>query len=115
MWLPENSTLKKFLSGSVRGCKFYGEAKEEIISILLKMMDSTDTGRLYRLLSIFEVFASASEFQYLSSPASVESFMMKENESMQKALQYIMQNFQKEVQIKYRLRRVGLRGLVHVE
>jgi AraC-like DNA-binding protein len=36
----------------------------------------------------------------LSSPASVESFLQKENESMQKALQYIMQNFQKDIQIK---------------
>ena len=98
--LPENVTLKKFLSGSLRGCKFHGEAKEKIISILLKMMDYTDTGRLFGLLSIFEVFASTSEFQYLSSPASVVSFMMKENESMQKALQYIMQNFQKDIQIK---------------
>jgi AraC-like DNA-binding protein len=98
--LPENVTLKKFLSGSVRGCKFYGEAKRKIISLLLTMIDSGDTGRLYGLLSIFEVFASTSEFQYLSSSASVESFMMKENESMQKALQFIMQNFQKEIQIK---------------
>lgn len=98
--VTENITLKKFLAGSSRGCKFYGDARRKIISILLKMMDSDDAGRLYGLLSIFEVLASTSEFTYLSSPASVESFMMKENESMQRALQYIMQNFQKEIQIK---------------
>ena len=98
--LPENGTLKRFLSGSVRGCKFYGEAKKKIISILLKMMDSSDISRLYGLISIFEVFASTDEFNFLSSAASVESFMLKENESMQKALQYIMQNFQKDIQIK---------------
>jgi AraC-like DNA-binding protein len=97
--VPENEALKKFLSKSARGCKFYGVAKKKIISILIRMMDTNDSGRLFGLLSIFEVFSSTSEYQYLSSPASVESFSLKENESMQKALQYIMQNFQKEIQI----------------
>ncbi len=98
--LPENSSLKKFLIGSSRGYKFYGEARRKIISILLKMTDAGDTEQLFGLISIFEVFSSTSEYYYLSSPASVESFLLKENESMQKALQYIMQNFQKEIQIK---------------
>lgn len=98
--VPENATLRKFLTGSSRGCRFFGEAKKKIVSILLKMIDSNDTERLFSLLSIFEVFATSSDFHYLSSPASVESFMLKENESMHKALQYIMQNFQKDIQIK---------------
>jgi AraC-like DNA-binding protein len=98
--VPENASLKKFLVGSSRGCKFYGEARKKITSILLKMIEASDTERLFGLLSIFEVLASTSEFYYLSSPASAESFMLKENESMQKALQYIMQNFQKGIQIK---------------
>ncbi len=98
--VPENASLKKFLIGSSRGCIFYGEARRKIISILLKMTDTDDAGQLFGLISIFEIFASTSEYYYLSSPASVESFMLKENESMQKALQYIMQNFQKDVQIK---------------
>lgn len=98
--VPENSPLKRFLTGSSRGCRFYGESKRKIIAILLKMMDDNDSGRLYRLLSIFEVFSFTDEFHYLSSPGSVETFMLKENESMQKAFQYIMQNFQKDIQIK---------------
>jgi AraC-like DNA-binding protein len=98
--VPENAALKKFLAGSARGCEFYGSAKQKIVSILLRMMDGNDTELLFGLLSIFEVFATTSEFRYLSSPASVESFMLKENESMHKALQYIMQNFQKDIQVK---------------
>ena len=97
--VPENASLKKFLTASSRGCKFYGEARKKIISILLKIMDAGDTEGLFGLLSIFEVFASTAEYYFLSSPASVESFMLKENESMQKALQYIMQNFQKDIKV----------------
>jgi AraC-like DNA-binding protein len=98
--VPENAPLRRFLAGSARGCEFYGSAKRKIISILMKMMEGNDQERLFCLFSIFEVFATTSEFHYLSSPASVESFNQKENESMQKALQYIMQNFQKDIQIK---------------
>jgi AraC-like DNA-binding protein len=98
--VPENFSLKKFLAGSVRGYEFYGSAKKKIISILSRMMEGDDPGQLYGLLSIFEVFATTSEFHYLSSLASAESFMLKENEAMHRALQYIMQNFQKDIQIK---------------
>jgi AraC-like DNA-binding protein len=98
--VPENTSLKNFLIGSARGCKFHGDSRRKIISILHKMIDASDTERLFGLISIFEVFATTDEFYYLSSPASVESFALKENESMQKALQYIVQNFQKEILIK---------------
>jgi AraC-like DNA-binding protein len=98
--LPENASLKKFLASSTRGCEFFGETKKKIISILRRMMEDNDSVRLYGLLSIFGVFASTTEFRYLSSQASVESFSQKENESMQRALQYIMQNFQKDIQIR---------------
>jgi AraC-like DNA-binding protein len=98
--VPENAALKRFLAGSARGYEFYGSAKKKIISVLIKMMEESDQERLFSLFSIFEVFATTSEFHYLSSPASVESFMERENESMHKALQYIMQNFQKDIQIK---------------
>jgi len=98
--LPENTSLKKFLTGSARGCQFFGESKAKIISILMKMMDCDDTGKLYGLLGIFEIFANTCEYHHLSSQASVESFGINENEAMHKALQYIMQNFQKDIQIK---------------
>ncbi|MCE5347668.1 MAG: AraC family transcriptional regulator [Bacteroidales bacterium] len=98
--IPENVSLKKFLCGSIRGYEFYGKSKDKIISILLKMIKMNDVKRLYTLFSIFEIFASSNEYHLLSSPASVESFLSKENEPMQKSLQYIMQNFQKKIQIK---------------
>lgn len=98
--LPENISLKKFLAGSSRGCEFYGEAKKKIIPILFQMMNDNDPGRLYGLLSIFRIFASTDDFRYLSSQASVESFNQRENESMQRALQFIMQNFQKDIQVR---------------
>jgi AraC-like DNA-binding protein len=94
--IPENAGLKKFLHESVRGLNFYGKTKQKIISILLKMIHP-DEERLYNLFAIFNIFSSTNEFIHLSSLGSNESFMLKENENMQKALQYILQNFHNKI------------------
>lgn len=98
--IPENTSLKKILRESSRGYEFYGKSKSEIISILQRMIIMNDIERFYALLSIFEVFQASNEYHFLSSPASVESFLLEGNEPMQKSLQYILQNFQKQIQIK---------------
>jgi AraC-like DNA-binding protein len=97
--VPENISLRKFLSGSSRGYEFFGKTKEEIISVLKNMITMNDVQRFYALFTIFEIFQTTNEYHYLSSPASVESFLLKENEPMQKTLQFILQNFQKPIQI----------------
>ena len=97
---PENTSLRKFLSESTRGYEFYGKSKNEIITILKRMITMTDIERLYALFSIFEIFQASTEYHFLSSPASVESFLLSGNEPMQKTLQYMLQNFQKQIQIK---------------
>lgn len=98
--IPENATLKSKLLESSRGYVFYGKSKNEIISLLTRMITMNDVERLYALFSIFKIFQASNEYHFLSSPASVEAFLLKENEPMQKALQFILQNFQKQIQIK---------------
>ncbi len=98
--LPENTSLKRFLRESSRGYKFYGKSKSDISSILQRMFNMNDVERLYALFSVFEIFQASNEYHYLSSPASVEAFFLKDNEPMQKTLQYILQNFQKKIEIK---------------
>ncbi len=96
---PENIALRKFFNESSRGYEFYGKSKNEIISILKRMITMNDVERFYALFSIFEIFQASKEYHVLSSPASVESFLSKENEPMQKTLQYILQNFHKQIHI----------------
>ena len=98
--IPENAALNKFFHESSRGCEFYGKSKQEIISILQRMITMSDVERLYALFSIFEIFQASNDYHFLSSAASVESFLLEGNEPMQKTLQYILQNFQKQIQIK---------------
>jgi AraC-like DNA-binding protein len=96
--IPENIGLKEFLNKSTRGIEFHGKAKTQIISILHKMHDLNDTKRFYSLLNIFEIMGSTDEFKLMTTPNSMNNFSSKENKPMQKARQFILQNFQKKIQ-----------------
>jgi len=96
--IPENSCLKRFLLESNRGYEFFGKTKDRIISILHEMFDMNDVQRLYALLRIFEVFASTREYHLLASPNTADSFQLTHDDPMKKAMQYILQNFQNNIQ-----------------
>ena len=98
--IPENRLLDKFMLESTRGYSFFGESKLKIISIMLKMQEMNDIDKFYSLFSIFKIFATTKEFNILSSPAFSEPFWLDETGPMQKALKYILQNFQKNIIIR---------------
>lgn len=95
--MPENIGLNKFILESSRGYVFFGESKNKLISIMLKMQEMNTSDRLYALFSIFKIFSTTREFNILSSPAFSEPFWLDESGPMQKALKYILQNFQKHI------------------
>ncbi|MCE5345311.1 MAG: AraC family transcriptional regulator [Bacteroidales bacterium] len=97
---PENANLKKFLMGASRGYEFFGNSKQRIISLMSKMTKMSDFDRLQSLFSIFRIFAITKDFNVLSSPSFMESNYLDEDEPMQKALKFILQNFHKPIQIK---------------
>ena len=97
--IPENTSLKRFLLESTRGYEIYGKNKAQIISVLHKMFGMNDIQRLYALFDIFEIMDTASEYNILASPNSTTNYPTIENQPMQMAMQYILQNFQKRIQI----------------
>ncbi len=98
--LPENRNLKRLLGDSSRGIKFIGKTKEKIRLLMLQNHDHDGSARLYSLLSIFGIIANTKEYTLLASQGFREPFHRKGNEPMQKVLEYILQNFHREVSIK---------------
>jgi AraC-like DNA-binding protein len=98
--IPENLNMKKFLEGSTRGYELYGDTKKKVKSLMIKILSLSDFDRLQALFSIFGIFARTKEFKVLSSPSFMEPYYMKEDEPMQKALKFILQNFHKQIKIK---------------
>jgi len=102
--IPENLNLKRLLEASSRGLAFYGKTKEKIISLMLKNYESDGIDKLYSLLSIFGILSKTKELSFLSSPGFMEPYHRHGNESMQKAIEYILKNFHEEVSVKEALR-----------
>jgi len=100
MEAPENAPLKTMLANSARGIEFFGETKLKIISIMLEMESLPESERLYELFSIFRIIATTNEYRLLASPVFLESIEMSGNKLMQRALHYMLQNFQQNIQIK---------------
>lgn len=98
--ISENSALKNFLLQSSPGMEISGETKKQIIPVMMEMIDMNSSDQLYALFRIFNLLQSADDLTPLSSPAFIESYSVQDNHSIQKALQYILQNFQKPIQMK---------------
>ncbi len=98
--IPENKKLKNFIFAADMGYSFFGKTKRKIIALMLKMKDMDEIDKLYSLFSIFRIFASTKEYKILSSPAYSNPFWQEEHNPMQKALKFIMQNFQGKIYIK---------------
>ena len=97
--LPENKTLLKILSDAGHGFKFKIESGKKITDIMTNMVKMNDTERLYSLFSIFSIFAKKVQYELLSSPQFVSTFLSDENKVMNKVVQYLMQNFQNKIRV----------------
>jgi AraC-like DNA-binding protein len=64
------------------------------------MGEMNDIDRFYALFLIFKIFSTTKEFDILSSPAFSEPFWLDESGPMQKALKYVLQNFQKHIRVE---------------
>ncbi len=97
--MPENYILNKLLKDSNRGIRFYGETKKQIIDIMLKSYKGDSIEKLYSLIEIFKLLAKTHNYQPLSSPGFIGTLFFKSNQPVQKAGEYIHQNFNREINI----------------
>ena len=98
--VPENSKMRKVLDDSTQGCYITGETKANITKIMLRMIVLPPDERLYSLFKIFEIISKTKEYQLLASPNFTNTFQAEKSNSMKKVIKYIMQNFQKKIQMK---------------
>jgi AraC-like DNA-binding protein len=97
--LPENHGIRNFFSMASQGAKIHGETKNNIILLIKRMLGMDEVERIYTLFSIFNILSSTDEYVLLSSPAFLEPFSTSENDSLKKVIQYIHQNFQRDIKV----------------
>ncbi|MEI7524397.1 MAG: AraC family transcriptional regulator [Mariniphaga sp.] len=98
--IPENKPLKKVLQDSARGIKFSLKTKEKLIPLMNKIIKLPMTKQLYALFSIFKIISNSNDNMMLCSPLFMEPLHTVVNTPMQRAMQYILQNFQKDATIE---------------
>ncbi len=98
--LPENRGLQAFFSHASRGCEFFGKTKDRIIEIMVGMKQMQPTQKLYALFSIFEIFATTEEYRFICSPVFQENTKMSESGPLRDVVEYLLQNFKKNVKLK---------------
>ena len=97
--IPEMEDFRKFLRLSKRGIGIRGKAREEINTIMVKMPGMNGLRRLSSLLSIFDILSGSIEFDLLASPGFVETMNHKESVRLKKIIEYVMQNFDENINL----------------
>ena len=64
-----------------------------------KMVNQDDFERFYAVFSIFKILGLSDEYELLSSPAFHIPFKTEDEDPMKKVIQFIHQNFQKEIKV----------------
>lgn len=99
MEAPENQALADFLARSAMGIEFRGRSKAQISDIMRSMDTMTPGQQLYAIFEIFRIFISEPEIRLLASPAHVTEYQADGHDPMQRALRFILQNFQRSITI----------------
>ena len=97
--IPEMEGFRKFLRLSNRGIGVKGKAREAINSIMIKMPGMNGLQRLSSLLSIFDILSGNVECDLLASPGFVETMNHKESVRLKKIIEYVMQNFDEDINL----------------
>jgi AraC-like DNA-binding protein len=99
MELPEVSELNHLLYLSERGLVIKGKAREKVSSLMKTMPGLNGLQRLSILFSIFDVLNRNKEYELLTNPGFVQNFEFKSSEKFKKVTEYIMMNFDEEIQL----------------
>jgi AraC-like DNA-binding protein len=97
--IPEMQVFRKFLLLSKRGIEIKGKAREQINTIMVNMLSMNGLQRLSSLLLIFDMLSGSVEFDLLASPGFIEATHYKESERLNKIIEYVMQNFDQDINL----------------
>jgi AraC-like DNA-binding protein len=97
--IPELDGFRNFLSLSNRGLELKGKTREQISDLMEQMLQVNGLQRLSSLLSIFDILARTTEYEFLASPVFTAATTLKSSDLIHKINDYILQNFQRNISL----------------
>ncbi|MEJ5145620.1 helix-turn-helix domain-containing protein [Sphingobacterium sp. MYb388] len=94
------SKLEQFFALSQRGLIFHGKLKNDLKSILQKMISSEGIPKTILLLELFQKMLNSQEYSFLSSPGYTNTYIAKDNEKIDKIFRHVFDNFSKEINLE---------------
>lgn len=98
--LPETEAIKKLLHKARLGLKFDHSTKTKVIPLMLRMLGEKRCARVTTFLTMLDILAHAKNLKVLSSVGFIDTLDIDESERINKAYQYIMNNFKSQVSLK---------------
>jgi YesN/AraC family two-component response regulator len=96
----ENKRLRKVLDMSNQGMAIHGMANKLISEKMIAMLNMDAEQRLYTLMEIFFLLCTHDTYTVVSSPGFAISYQDGTNHGLKKVIDYIMEHFQKKIQLK---------------
>jgi AraC-like DNA-binding protein len=99
--IPEMEGFNQFLKLSNRGLAIKGKVRDEINSIMVKMLSGNGLRRLSYLLIIFDILShiNSADYEVLASPRSIENSNLKVSDRFNKVNEYILRNFHEDISL----------------
>lgn len=83
-----------------RGLKFYGKTNREVTKLLVKLPQKKGIDKIVAFLRIIEVLSLSNEYEFLASVTFKNPYDEKDTNRINKVYQFLMQNFQRDINLK---------------
>jgi len=98
--IQEMSHINDLLKKSGRGLQFSLETSEIIGSLMLRLLNQSGFERFQAILSILNLLANSNEFKSLASMDTFYPLSDKENQKVDKVIDYILSHYDKDIKLE---------------
>lgn len=93
----EMGILKKLFAKALRGMEFYGQTKEQIITMMRELTKMQGIQSVIQLLSILSIMAGTKEYDHISTKAFTTENNPDETDRMNVVYDYVLKNFRRKI------------------
>jgi AraC-like DNA-binding protein len=97
--LPEFIHIKKLFLLGQRGILITGKEHHELADLIKKVYTSSGIDRLIVFLKTLDMFAKATGYELLSSPGYTNLYNFSDTERINKIMNFLMENYNKEIKM----------------
>ncbi|WP_316838547.1 AraC family transcriptional regulator [Pedobacter gandavensis] len=92
--------IQELIRKAGRGLRFYGKTNQEVTKILTKLPQKKGVNKIIAFLQAIEILSLSNEYEYLASVTFKNPYDEKDTNRINKVYQYLMENFQRDINLK---------------